>query len=189
MFLYNYTKNNIKYIDKLINDINELSIGDCSIQYEAETSELNIYFNIELTTEQEILLTSFINDYISPETISLVNTRETITINNTNSTTSYNTIATNIYDYDLHNNKNEKLKRIQILSYINNGSYKLRAYDVLNNVLLAELIDLNNSVIGIQTLNITDNFTSDSIIEIQCLVSNNNTCIINGCYFLYEQTF
>ena len=192
MYNYNYTKDNIYNMDILI-DIIKNDIGYCEVQYENETSQLNIYFNIELTTDQEILLETIITDYnettISP--ISTISSIDTLNVINTNiNTIIYNVVSFGIYNHNLHLNNNEILKKIQILSSINNGSYNIRAYDITNNIILDELVGLNNtnSELHTLTLNVATIFTNDCIIEIDCLVSDNtNTCNVYGCFLIYEK--
>jgi len=188
-FTYTFTKANVIYtyeLQKFLKSINDFT-NIMYINYKIDI--LDIVFNTELTIDQETLLDTTITNYIPPQNINIVSNIDTLNIiNSTNTTITYDIVSVCIYNYNLRNYNNDELKRIQVLSSINDGSYNLRVYDIVNNILLDELIGLNNKNNEIHTLNITHNFTEDTIIEIGCLVSNNiNTCTIQGCFVIYEK--
>lgn len=184
MYSYTFTKNGIIYLDLFNKYIGTLFNTTVTSMY--ENNLINIVFNFQLTSQDEILLETSVNNYVSPQNNIIMSSSEQLNLlYNKCKTLDYSIICINNYNKGIRDFQNNKLKEIQINTCINNNinNYSLRAYDINNKIVLGELINLNNTNIESKVINI-GNINDSIIIEIQCKVSS-GICTINSCNFIY----
>lgn len=172
-----------------LNSINQLKTyisgilsGLNSISYEGRN--VNLIFNNTLSIEDKIILENAMNNYNNPvENVVISSIEPQIILNRFCSNTSYLLISKNVYNI----NSTKFLESVDIDVSISsiNKTYNLRLYDINNNIILGELLNLNNVNKEIKKINLTVP-TTNTIIELQCCVSSNKAiCDIIGCYYNY----
>jgi hypothetical protein len=185
-YTYYYTKS-VKFINLLYNEI--LAIPDLpSTFYINVNSNINIVFNQELTGSQVIILNDFMTNYIPPQQQIISVKTETIPLaqNTIMPTNTYTVIGTYFYaipDYDSFINS------FKIIASVDgNTNYKIRVYDSINATVLCESNTLNNQTLQIITISDILNLpTNETLLEIQCIVSGDNKCIVKLIQIEYSK--
>lgn len=187
-YKYSFTKDQIKYLDKLhefIKGIPELP-SDFHLFNE---DQISVIFKEELNDSQIEILTMSIESYDPPQTITEVSSSNSINISNSVvTTTEYNIVGIDIWQADHDNDNDIHIGYVTIASaLIGDGNYSIRIYDTINNQIMGEKTDMDNKTMSIITINNLVNIpTDDTLIEIQAKVSNPaSKCIIKACQFIY----
>jgi len=165
------------YINKYITDV-DLSITN-------ENEDINLNFSFYLDSDQIQLLDNILLSYIPDNTIVTLTLNKSICINNTQikNANIWSTIATYyfipILDSTLYN--------IILTAYTNGADYKIRLYDITNNIILVSSNTLYNKSSQPIILNTSfiDFPSTNSILEIQVFQNSNCTIFINSCNFIY----
>ena len=181
---YSYTIPNLKFLEHLhtyIHNIAELPT-DFSLYNE---ESLNVVYENELSDENLIILNNAINSYIPPQEIIINTNSENINLfNSTINTTVYSLLGVYVYSSNPVNFPNS----VSFVCNVSNGGvFKLRLYDSVNKIVVAESENLTNTISELITLNInTFNLpNTNSLFEIQAKVLDSkfnvtvNTCIFN----------
>ena len=173
MYRYSYNIPNLKYVEELYKYIKDTS-GLPSDFYIYTESTVDIVFNqdVPLTSDQILILNTIISNYDPPQTLNTIVQTKQFQISKFNSShTDYFSLGSLF----LNNNIN-KLYSTSVIGYINgHGSYKLRLYDILNNIVLCESDSQTNTNIQIVTMYI-DNIVNDNIlVELSVIVTDSNS--------------
>jgi hypothetical protein len=191
-YTYSFTKNDIKYLEKLhefIKDIPELPKDF----YLLNEDQVSVIFNEELNDSQIDILRISIENYTPPQIVYEVVGSNSINITNTNvNTTEYSIVGVDIWQ-GINNSigyitiASNLIEKNVIGNLIGNGDYSVRIYDTINNNVIGEVTNLNNTTISIITIDNLSNIpTNDTLIEIQVKVSRkSDKCVIKACQFIY----
>jgi hypothetical protein len=189
-YKYSFTKDRLKYLNKLhefIKDIPELP----SDFYLLNEDQVSVVFKEELNDSQIEILTMSIENYDPPQVITEVIGSNSIFISNSViTTTEYNIVGIDIWQADYDNDNDVHIGYITIASaLIGDGDYSIRIYDTINNKVIGEICNLNNKNMSIITINNLVNIpASDTLIEVQAKVLNPlSKCIIKACQFVYTR--
>ena len=186
-YKYSFTKDNIKYLEKLhefIKSIPQLP----SDFYLFNEDQVSVVFKEELNDSQIELLTTSIENYSPPQRIIEVIGSNSINISNSVVTTlEYNIVGIDIWQADYDDDNDVHIGYITIASaLIGDGDYSIRIYDTINNKVMGEICNLNNKNMSIITINNLVNIpTSDTLIELQAKTTSK--CIIKACQFVYTR--
>lgn len=188
-YIYTFTKDNIKFLDKVFQYIKNISELPSDFDLYIE-SQLEIVFNQELDSNQINILNNAIQIYIPPQELEIIsNTKPMMLIHNTISTNIYSTIAT---DYFLAEQITDSIRLGYVTcvsNIIGNGSYKLRLFDAINNKIIGESDSLNNSNLQIiNIINLINIPENNTLLELQGQVSDTTSiCIIKLAHLIYTE--
>lgn len=175
--IYSYDKENVKFLNDLHTYIEKVNTLPSQFYINAD-SQIHVIFEQELSLEQLNILNNIINEYNPPHELHIPFLNETILMTNPIiSTNVYSVIGT--YYYSVNNLQTDVfISSFTIIASVKgNISYKIRIYDAINDNLLCETNSLNNNNLQIIKINDISNIPSnDTLLEIQGLVSGNNTC-------------
>ena len=176
-YTYTYNKENVKFLDDLHMYVLQVDALPSQFYINA-SSHIDIIFTQELSSEQLNILNNIINEYVPPQELHIPFINETILITNpVISTNTYSVIGT--YFYSIANLQTDVfISSFTIIASVKgNISYKIRIYDAINDNLLCETNSLNNTNLQIiKITNLSNIPSNDTLLEIQGLVSGDNTC-------------
>ena len=144
VYNYNYTVENLKFLDKLHEYLLQFDLPEFHLINE---SQLNIVFNDSLSENQIDILNEAIQDYTPPQSYDIIIKSENINIiTNKISSVDYSTVASDIWISDIDKDNVSDLGYISIISYINNPNnissvtYNVKVIDLLNNTILKQVV-------------------------------------------------
>jgi len=176
-YIYSYNKENIKFLDDLHAYVLQVDTLPSQFYINAN-SKIDIIFVQELSSQQINILNNIINEYIPPQELHTPFINETILITNpTISTNTYSVIGTYLYS-NVNLQTDVFISSFTIIASVKgNISYKIRIYDAMNDNLICETGSLNNNNLQIiKVTNLLNIPSNDTLLEIQGLVSGDNTC-------------
>lgn len=188
-YTYSYTIPNLKFLEHLYNyiisSVDNTFPNDFHLNIEAT---LDVIFKQQLTVEQETILDNIILLYTPPQTLSVSFKTETIPLsqNTIMPTNTYTVIGTYFYTIP---DDDSFISSFKIVSSVDgNTNYKIRVYDSINDTILCESNTLNNQTLQITTLsNVLNLPTNDTLLEVQCIVSGDNKCIVKLIQIEYSK--
>lgn len=184
---YEYTIENVKFLDKLHSYIQDIFP---TYNFHIDIHEkIKIIFTNELSQNEITLLETSIANYNPPQYTHVISKNENVNItNNKTNNTIYSTISTYLYS-----SSDDFIDKMKVISYMNtstnNSYYKIRIYDITNDIVITESNELNNT--NLEIIEFSDleyNSTQDTILQIQIKVSNTNTfAYVQNINFTYSK--
>lgn len=181
VFTYTFTKElDIRFLSDLHQTLTQQQ-GLPSNFYINLEAQLEIIFYETLNVDQENILNDLINNYIPPQYSQTFYSSETMDISNP-IVTSPTYFTSGVHFWIPKPSSDIVLDYVSIITSCS-GTYKLRLYDSISNVQLAETNELSNDLIS--NIKLTDMSipSTNTLIELQALTSK--TCTIKACIFVF----